>query len=96
MDNDLKDLMQERNNVQQDLKRDRNNIHLRDRYKTLKKQVRKILREAKSQHYSKKLEENRGNTAATWHILRELLPNSDKKASVVHSDDEDTILHKVE
>ncbi len=75
MDNrQLKSLDEGKKYVQQNLKHDRNNQCLRDKYKSLKKQVKKSLHEAGSQHYSNELEENRDNTAATWHILRELLP----------------------
>ena len=93
---DLKALMQERNNVQQNLKRDRNNLSLQDRYKTLKKQVRKILRQTKSEYYNNKLEENRGDSATTWSILRELVPNNKNKSNPISTKDESEILRKVE
>ncbi len=92
----LKAFMQERNNVQQDLKHDRNNLYLQDKYQSLKIQVKKSLHDASSQHYSNELEENRGNTVATWHILRELLPISQNASSVAQSDDEDFKSQKVE
>ena len=92
----LRALMQERNNVQQDLKYDRNNLFLREKYKALKKQVKKLLHESKSQYYNKALEENRGNTAATWRILKELLPESKNTSSIAQSFDVDMKSQKAE
>ncbi len=57
---DLKAMMQERDVVQQQLKRNGDSRYLQDKYKTLKKQVKKTLRDAKSQYNNRRLEENRG------------------------------------
>ncbi len=95
----LKALMQERNSVLPHLKYDSNNLFFETSISLLKKKkkkVKKLLHEAKSQHYSNELGENRGNTAATWHILRELLPKSKNISSVAQSDDGDIKSQKVE
>ncbi len=78
---DLKVLMQKRNEVQQHLKHDRGNPDLPGRCKTLKTQVKQSLHDAKSQYNNSKLTENRGNIAATWSILKELIP--DKKILIL-------------
>lgn len=92
---ELKLLMHKRNEAQLQLKHDRENINLQDNYKALKRAVKRSLRQCKSQYYNGKLLENRGNTAATWRILKELVPNKNNKDCVTPID-EGGIENKVE
>ena len=84
IDENLKALMRERNSIQNQLKNDRNNEQLRETYKTLKKHVKTLLHKSKSEYHNKKLDENKGNTAATWNILRQLIPKT-KNCSLVEA-----------
>ena len=71
--------MQDRNNTQILLKYDKNNVDLQEKYKTLKKQVKKSLQTAKLEQYNWKFEDERGNTAATWCTVRQLVPSDISK-----------------
>lgn len=77
----LRGLIREKNNVRGDLKLDRNNTQLQERHKTLKKQVKMLLKESKTKHYDKKFEDNKGNSSAIWKLLRELIPTSERESS---------------
>lgn len=73
---ELRKLMQERNSV---LKVDRNNTNLRDKYKSLKKKVRNLLHKTKNEYYNKEIQDDKGDSAATWKILRESIPAPQRK-----------------
>lgn len=87
IDINLKTLMQERNNVQMHLKNDRSNEQLRETYKTLKKQVKTLLTKQKAEYHNKKFEENKGNSAAMWDVLRQLVPGTKRNSSLTNNDD---------
>ena len=79
MCDELRELIREKNNVRGDLKSDRNNIQLQEKHNDLKKQVKKLLNDTKTKHYENEFEDSKGNSSAIWKLLRELIPNSDKK-----------------
>ncbi len=83
MDEDLRYLIREKNNIHLTLKQDRNNLHMRDRYKDLKKLIKSSLHKTKAEYYNKELENNRGNMAAIWKIIKELVPDFRRKAPTV-------------
>ena len=66
--------MSQRDSTQLRLKMDRHNVLLQDKYKALKKQVKMLLHNSKSEHFNQKLNDNKGNTAALWNTLRQLIP----------------------
>ena len=91
IDNDLRSLIHEKNNLHSAFKRDRNNPEIRDRYKDLKKQVKHSLLKTKADYFNKELENNRGNTNKIWNIIKELVPDSTNKGLDNLSEDREQI-----
>ncbi len=56
-------------------------MHLSDEYKVLKMQVKKDFKEAKSEYYKNRFEEEKGNVAAMWDLLRQLVPKVKSKTN---------------
>lgn len=81
INDNLRALIHRRNCAQTNLKIDRNNTHLQNVYKKLKQDVRAALHQAKSEYYTKTLEDCRGNSRETWRVLRELVLNAKKKTT---------------
>ncbi len=81
INDNLRTIMKERNDTQRLLKNDRTNVYLSDKYKVLKKQVKKYLKEAKSEYYDNRFEEEKGNVAAMWDLLRQLVPKVKSKTN---------------
>lgn len=77
---ELKTIIQQKNDALKDLKKDRSNINLETNYKNLKKQVRSSIHHSKTEHYNGKLNNNRGNHKAIWKTIRELIPNNKNNA----------------
>ena len=71
MNDDIRHVMQVRNNAQNKLKRDCLNIKLREEYKKLKKYVTSFINNANSTYNSKQFHDSRGNIAATWKFIQE-------------------------
>ena len=86
IDENLKALMSERNKIQKQLKNDRHNALLSETYKSLKKQVKTLLNQSKFQYHNNKLDENKGNTAAIWDVLRQIMPSTKKSSPIVEDD----------
>ena len=78
----IRQAISSRNIAQQQLKDNRHNIDLQIKYKTEKKLVKSMLYKAKTNYYKEKLCECRGNTANTWKLIKEVVP--DKKSSHYH------------
>ena len=68
------------------MKRDRNNLDMRNRFRDLKKLV----------HYIKELENNRGNTAAIWKIIKKLAPDSTNKESTAFTENKEELTSRAE
>ncbi len=96
MNDDLKRLIQERNNVHKFLKIDRNNEELQYRYNDLKKRVKRSILTTKKEYYNKKLEGNKGNTSAIWKTLRELIPATGSKNKIAPAEDAETVKSKAD
>lgn len=96
MNEHLRALMHERDAAQINLKNDRSNVNLQSTYKELKKEVKKSIKKSKSEYYSNKLESNRGNSAATWKILNQVISKDICKAPLEIDKDEETLRKKVE
>ncbi len=81
MSDNIRHAIQIRNNLQNKLKKDRQNIALQNEYKTEKKRVTTLIRNAQSTFYNEKFNSNRGNTAEIWKLLRDIVPNNKAKAN---------------
>ncbi len=71
-------LINERNVKQRNLKQDRLNSNLQQEYKALKKQVKTMMSAAKKEYYNKEFHSSKGNTAAVWRLIREVVPSTKK------------------
>ncbi len=91
INDDLRDLMVQRNNTQKLLKDDRLNVYLNEQYKNLKKEVKRALYNAKTLYYNKRLEDNKGNISATWNLLKKLVPNTKNKTTLMSILNEDQV-----
>lgn len=73
---ELKTLIQEKNNALEAWKKDRSNVNLQNTYKNLKCQVRRSIHYSKSEYYNKKFNNNKGNSKIIWKAIKELIPNN--------------------
>ena len=80
---DLKALMKQRNQIQFQLKHDRNNVNLQNEYKMLKRSVKRSIHNCKTNYYNDKLHKHAGDTAAVWRILKDLLSNKKNKTGEI-------------
>ncbi len=76
MSDTIRHAIQIRNNKQNELKKDRQNKPLLEEYKTEKKRVTTLIRNAQSTHFNEQLNSNKGNTAEIWKLLRDIVPNN--------------------
>lgn len=75
MSDKIREVMQDRNELQQELKIDHDNSSLRERYKTAKNNVKTLIRNTTADHYRDRLKECKGNTSATWKVIKEIIPS---------------------
>ncbi len=75
IDDDISEAMSARNKAQRILKRDRLKNKLQYQYKILKKQVKCLIARSKNEYYLNRLRNCKGNSAATWKIIKYLVPN---------------------
>ncbi len=73
---ELKTLVQQKNDSLKARKNDSSNVSLENIYKTLKCQVRWCIHYFKSEHHNKKLDSNKGNSKMIWKTIKELIPNN--------------------
>ncbi len=73
--------MNERSAKQRVLKQDRLNSNLQQEYKALKKQVKTMMNAARKEYYDRDLNSSKGNTAAVWRLIREIVPSTKKTSS---------------
>ncbi len=74
-------LMNERDAKQGNVKQDRLNSSLQQEYKALKKQVN-TMSAARKEYYNKEIHSSKGNTAAVWRLIREIVPSTKRLAMV--------------
>ncbi len=67
------------NEIQRKLKQDRLNRTLQEKYRNLKLNVKNMIRIAKREHYNNEFINKKGDIAATWRVVHQLVPNSDFK-----------------
>ncbi len=83
MNDDTRHAILVRNNVQSRLKEDRYNKPLQEDYKKKKKMVTTLIKNSINSYYNKKFHDRRGNTATTWKLIREIVPDK-KNNAVLH------------
>ena len=82
MTDELHNAIRERNNLQLTLKYDRENSDLQIQYKSEKRRVKSLMYKTKTEYYKKQFHNCRGNTAATWKAVRNLVPKNKGKNNV--------------
>ncbi len=68
INDNIKATMNHRNGIQRDLKEDKLNGTLQEKYKHLKIYVKNMIRTAKRTHYNEEFTSKRGDIAATWRV----------------------------
>ena len=74
IDHSLKSKIDEKNKLQLELKRDRSNSILDTQFKHSKKNVEKLICNAKKDHFKEKFQKSKGNSGATWKVVEEMIP----------------------
>ncbi len=72
--NDLSLAIQKRNDLCSKLKK-RSNLSLQQQYDREKKTVKSKITVAKKEHYAIQLIDCRGNSSATWNVIKDIVPN---------------------
>ncbi len=75
MSDEIREAMQDRNELQQELKIDHDNYSLRECYKTSKNHVKTLIKNTSADHYRDRLKECKSNTSATWKVNKEIIPS---------------------
>ena len=83
----IKEEMETRNQLQRELKLDRYNITLRDTYKAQKKRVKSLIEKNKKEYYKNQFQGSKDNIAATWKIIRNMLPNDKENSERADNND---------
>ena len=76
LNEELRTLIQQKNNTLKAWKNDRNYVDLEYTYKNLKSQVRGSIHHFKSLHYNRKFNEHKSNSKMVWKVIKELIPNN--------------------
>ena len=84
MCDEIREAMQDRNELQKQLKVDQDNSSLRERYRTAKNHVKTLIKDTTAIHYRDRLRECKGNTSATWKVIHEIIP-SQKNTHQAHN-----------
>ena len=86
IDQDLKNIISEKNSLQLRLKNDRSNHILGNQFKEKKKNVEKLLDTAKRSHFKEKFNKSKGNGRATWKTAGEMIPGLKNKKQMSFND----------
>ena len=83
---EIRDVMATRDLAHKELKTDRLNQLLQERYKHLKKRTKSLISAAKQQYYHNELSNAKGNTSATWNTVKNLIPSKTKQNNCCFDD----------
>lgn len=78
IDGNLRTLIAEKNKLQSELKVNRYNSELANSFKQAKKNTESLLNNAKKNHFKNKFASCKGNSRATWGVVREMMPGLKK------------------
>ena len=79
MNDGIREAMKHRDSLQRELKFDTSNSQLRERYKAGKIQVKQLINYTRTDHYHDRLKDSKGNTSATWNVIKEIMPSQKNK-----------------
>lgn len=84
---DIKQNIKTRDYLQMEIKKDRNNVILREQHKEQKKKVKSLMETGRKQHNKEELKKNKNDFSTSWKIVKGLLHNNCAKES--HTEDHD-------
>ncbi len=77
---EVKQAIANKNCIQTQLKADRYNVALQHRHKAEKNYVKALIRQSKTEHYHNQFYACKGNTAATWRVIKNIVPGKNEKS----------------
>ncbi len=77
---EVKQAAANKNSIQTQLKADRYKAVLQHRYKAENNYVKALIRHSKTEHYHNQFNACKGNTAATWKGIRDIVPGKNEKS----------------
>ena len=83
IDQALKGIIDNKNELKYELKNDRSNISLNNQFKLAKRNVENLISNAKKDHFKSKFENSKGNSGATWKVVEEMIPGLRKNSKRV-------------
>ncbi len=89
---EIRSAMKSRNALQSRLKLNRHNTVIQEQYRRDRNKVKSLLQHAEQQYYREQLDNCRGNTAATWKVIREIM--SKQRISTNNNSDDETDYEK--
>ena len=93
INDEIKELIKDRNNKQAVWKDNRTDLYLHDEYKTAKKHVKTLLKLRKNEYHKEQFANCSGNSAKIWKCIHKLIPTNKGKNIVC---DKENVLTKVE
>ena len=93
---DLRQAIQNRNDMRKKLKSDRSNLDLQQQFSNETKLVKSRIAAAKKEYCMNRIKECRGDSSATWKIIKEIVPNQKSGSNNQESHFNDNIQEKVE
>ncbi|MEL6987305.1 MAG: endonuclease/exonuclease/phosphatase family protein, partial [Bacteroidota bacterium] len=78
INDDIKESINKRNELQKLLKKDRSNTVLQHRYKEIKKLVKRTIETSKQEYFRQKLIDTNKDMKSKWKLIKSLTPNMDK------------------
>ncbi len=89
IDKEIKENMKYRDSLQGQLKFDRNNTQLYNKYKEEKKRVKDKLHKAKKAYFHNKCRQSKGNSSEMWRNIRGIVPNNKPNNIITNEDIKD-------
>ena len=84
---EIKDMLRERDKLQKLLKSNRNNEAISNNFKQKRKQVKYVMAKSKAQYFKNKFQECGKNSAKKWNAIKGLLPDKKKNIQSNNFDD---------
>ena len=83
IDGDLKRSIYDKNKLQTSLKKDRSNRILDEQFREIKKNVELRINNAKKEHFYDEFTKCKGNSSATWKVVKDMIPGLNVKNRLV-------------
>ena len=87
---DIKKSIKDRDTLQKQLKLDRSNVMVQEKYKDQKKLVKSNIHKAKALHFKKRFQECGNSSSKKWRIMKDLVPDRKKNSKTINFNDTNT------